>query len=283
MNYLIDSLAYTNRLRWLPPSHKLSFAMVLLLFSLVSSPLVQVLISLWLIVWIVVYAGIPAKIYLGLLLLPIGFWFTSVPAFVINVTNVKAIAASAPLLAIAASAPLLAIATVQSDLWQNWGINLGNYYLYISQSGLHQIAWLLTRILATTSSMYFILLTTPFTEVVQFLRKLGFPSLLSELLLLMYRFIFTLLAIASELWLAQNSRCGYRTWRRGMYSLGILIGQLLQRSFESYRQVSLSLASRGFNGELKFWHSSPYQPSRRYIFESIFGCVILIILCLNTY
>lgn len=262
MNSLIDSFAYTNRLRWLPPSHKLSFFMVLLLLSLVSPPLVQVLISLWLILWIVVYAGIPAKIYLGLLLLPIGFWFTSVPAFVINVANLKDIA----------SVPA-----------QNWGINLGSHYLYISQSGLDQITWLLTRILATTSSMYFLLLTTPFTEVVQILRQLGFPSLLSELLLLMYRFIFTLLAIASELWLAQNSRCGYRTWRRGMYSLWILIGQLLQRSLESYRQVSLSLASRGFNGELKFWRSSPYQPSRRYIFESIFGCVILIILCLNTY
>ncbi len=265
MSSLIDSLAYTNRLRWLPPSHKLLLAMVLLLLSLVSPPLVQILISLWLIVWIVVYAGIPAKIYLGLLLLPIGFWFTSVPAFVINFANLKA------------------IASVQSDVWQNWGLNLGRHYLYISQSGLHQIAWLLSRILATTSSMYFLLLTTPFTEVVQILRQLGFPSLLSELLLLMYRFIFTLLAIASELWLAQNSRCGYRTWRRGLYSLGILIGQLLQRSLESYRQVSLSLASRGFNGELKFWRSSPYQPSRRYIFESIFGCVILIILCLNTY
>ena len=59
----------------------------------------------------------------------------------------------------------------------------------------------------------------------------------------MYRFIFSLLAIADELWIAQNSRCGYRTWNRGMHSLGILIGQLLQRTLENYRHVSLSLAS----------------------------------------
>jgi cobalt/nickel transport system permease protein len=60
----------------------------------------------------------------------------------------------------------------------------------------------------------------------------------------MYRFIFTLLAIVDDLWMAQNSRCSYRTWRRGMSSLGLLIGQLLQRVLINYRQVSLSLSPR---------------------------------------
>jgi cobalt/nickel transport system permease protein len=91
--------------------------------------------------------------------------------------------------------------------------------------------------------MYFILLTTPFTEVLQVLRQLRCPALLTELLL-MYRFIFTLLAIVDDLWMAQNSRCSYRTWRRGMSSLGLLIGQLLQRVLINYRQVSLSLSPR---------------------------------------
>jgi cobalt/nickel transport system permease protein len=126
--------------------------------------------------------------------------------------------------------------------------------------------------------MYFILLTVPFTEILQILRQLRCPELVTELLLLMYRFIFSLLAIADELWIAQNSRCGYRTWKRGMHSLGILIGQLLQRTLENYRQVSLSLASRGFNGELRVWHSYPYKPSRRYIFEAVFGCTVLTLL-----
>jgi cobalt/nickel transport system permease protein len=97
---------------------------------------------------------------------------------------------------------------------------------------------------------------------------------------LMYRFIFTLLAIVDELWMAQNSRCGYRTWRRGMSSLGILIGQLLQRVLINYRQVSLSLAARGFNGELQVWNSRPHRSSNRYSIEAIVGCSILAILSL---
>jgi cobalt/nickel transport system permease protein len=264
MSHQIDSLAYTNRLRWLPPSHKLSFAIVLLLLSLISAPIVQLLISVWLLLWIVAYARIPAKFYLRLLSFPLSFWITSLPAFVINGVGTDA------------------MQMVQSDVWQgwgtNWGTNIGGLYLYVSQTGLHQVSLLLARAIATTSSMYFILLTTPFTEVLQILRQLRCPPLLVELLLLMYRFIFTLLAIANDLWTAQNSRCGYRTWRRGMHSLGILVGQLLQRSLESYRQVSLSLAARGFNGDLRVWSSRPHRPSVRYSLEAAIGCILLIIL-----
>jgi cobalt/nickel transport system permease protein len=258
MSHKIDRFAYNNRLRWLPPQHKLGLAIVLLLLSLVSGPIVQGLITLWLVLWVVFYAGIPAKFYGGLLLLPIGFWLTSFPAFVLNGVGLDG------------------MLMVQPDVW--WGMIIGNFYLYVSQAGLHQIGLLLVRVLATTSSMYFILLTIPFTEVLQVLRQLRLPTLLIELLLLMYRFIFTLLAIADDLWTAQNSRLGYRTWRRGMASLGILVGQLLQRSLLSYRQVSLSLDARGFNGELRFWAADRHQASRRYSLEATIGCGCLMLL-----
>jgi cobalt/nickel transport system permease protein len=258
MSHKIDRFAYTNRLRWLPPGHKLGFAIGLLILALVSQPIVQGLITLWLWLWVVFYAGIPAKFYGGLLLLPIGFWLTSFPALVLNGVGLDG------------------MLMVQSDVC--WGGIVGGFYLYVSQAGLYQVGLLLVRVLATTSSMYFILLTIPFTEVLQVLRRLRVPALLIELLLLMYRFIFTLWAIADELWTAQNSRLGYVNWRRGMTSLGILVGQLLQRSLLSYRQVSLSLDARGFNGELRFWAADRHKASRRYSLEATIGCVGLILL-----
>jgi cobalt/nickel transport system permease protein len=260
MNHQIDSLAYTNRLRGLQPSHKLSFAIALLILSLVSHAAVQLSIGLWLTIWIVVYAGIPAKLYLRLLWLPLVFLLTSLPALAMG--------------AVAGDR----IQEIQWDIWQGWGISLGTFYIYVSRTGIYQVSLLFARAFASTSCMYFILLTVPFTEILQILRKLRCPELVTELLLLMYRFIFSLLAIADELWTAQNSRCGYRTWKLGMHSLSILIGQLLQRTLVNYRQVSLSLASRGFNGELRVWNSYPYKPSRRYTFEAVFGCTVLTLL-----
>lgn len=262
MNHKIDSLAYTNRLRSLPPSHKLAFAILLLILSLVSQPIVQVLIALWLSIGIVIYAGIPARTYVQMLVLPIGFWASSAAAIVLGLVGRDQWTG-------------IQWDAMQGIAGQPLGIAIGPMYFYVSQTGLAQASVLFTRMLASTSSLYFILLTTPFVEVLQVLRQLRCPDLLLELLMLMYRFIFTLLSIADELWVAQNARSGYRTWRRGMQSLGILIGQLLQRTLENYRIMSLTLASRGFDGEFRVYSSQSHRVSRRYTIEAAFGCTVL--------
>ena len=169
MSHQIDSLAYGNRLRWLPPSHKLSFTIVLLILSLISPPIVQAVISVWVFVWIVGYAAIPATIYLKLLMLPLSFWIASLPAFVIAfVINGADF-----------QTPDIQTQTVMADVWRGVGMNFGRFYVYISDYGLQQVARLLIRALASTSCMYFILLTTPFTEVLQIFRQLRCPPLLT--------------------------------------------------------------------------------------------------------
>ncbi|MBV8884077.1 MAG: cobalt ECF transporter T component CbiQ [Chroococcidiopsidaceae cyanobacterium CP_BM_RX_35] len=255
MTLQIDTLAYTNRLRQLPPEHKLLLAIALLILTYAAQIPVQLLIALWIGIWTVIYARIPAPIYFKLMAVPAGFWLSSLPALAINgvaITN---------------------WATVQTDIWQ--GFTWGSYYLYLSRYGMQQAGELLARALAATSCIYFVMLTVPFVELLQILRRLHCPPLLTDLLLLMYRFIFTLLRTSNEVWTAQHSRNGYCTWKISMNSLGILVGQLLQRTLINYRQVSLSLASRGFTGEFRVWHSRQYSPSWRYSLEAILGCAIL--------
>ena len=136
-------------LRGLPPSHKLSFAIALLILSLVSGAIVQLSIALWLAVWIVIYAGIPGKLYLRLLSLPLMFLLTSLPALAMGAVE------------------LSQIQEIQWDIWQGWGISIGTFYLYVSRTGIYQVSLLLARAFASTSCMYFILLTVPFTEILQ--------------------------------------------------------------------------------------------------------------------
>ncbi len=256
MKILIDTLAYTNRLRWLPPEQKLMFASTLLMIAAFSHPLVQVLIAVWISIWTVVYAGIPAKTYIKLLYLATFFWLTSLPALALNGVDISQ------------------VHLVSSDAVN--GLTFGSYYVYISRKGVEQGLTILTRAIASVSCLYFVMLTIPFTEILQTLRRIGVPVLLTELLLLMYRFIFVLLNTSAELWTAQQSRGGYRTFTIGIKSLALLIGQLLKKTLENYRQVSLSLAARGFNGELRFWHPYRYQQSKRYAVEAILGCAVLI-------
>jgi cobalt/nickel transport system permease protein len=256
MKIQIDTLAYTNKLRWVSPEQKLLFATVLLLIAMLSHPLVQVSIAVWVSVWIVIYAGIPVKTYLQLICVATLFWLTSLPAFVISGVDFSHTHG------------------VLNDSVA--GFRIGSYYVYLSHYGIERGLIILTRAIASLSCLYFILLTTPFTELLQMLRRLGVPVLITDLLLLMYRFIFILLNTATELWTAQQSRGGYGNFTIGMKSLALLIGQLLRRTIDNYRQVSLSLAARGFNGELQFWHSHQYYPSKRYAVEAVLGCVVLV-------
>ncbi|MBW4430415.1 MAG: cobalt ECF transporter T component CbiQ [Pelatocladus maniniholoensis HA4357-MV3] len=256
MSLQLDTLAYTNRLRRLPPEHKLIFAFTTLAISLATHPLVQILMVLWMSIWTMIYARIPARVYFRLLMFTIVFCLTSLPALMVNgvaITNLQ---------------------NVKLDSW--YGLTIGHFYIYISHSGSIQALGILTRALASVSCLYFLMLTVPFTEILRTLQYLRFPVLLTDLLLLMYRFIFILLNTASELWTAQNSRGGYRTLALSMKSLAILIGQLLQRTLQRYNQFSLGLEARGFVSEFRVWHQSRYRPQLRYIIEAIFGCVVLI-------
>lgn len=256
MKIQIDTLAYTNRLRYLPTEHKLIFAMVLLIIAFVSHPPVQIAIAFWLGIWIIVYAKIPAKIYLSLIYFALLFWLTSLLALVIHAVGIRDL-------------NLIRADSLIGWKWANW-------YIYISHHGIIQGMNILARSLACLSCVYFVMLTVPFAELLRVLRKIGLPELLTELLLLMYRFIFILLNTASELLIAQRTRFGYRNFKISFKSLGLLIGQLLQRTINNYHQFTLSVESRGFNGKFRVWYPNRSQPSPRYTTEAILGCFLLI-------
>lgn len=253
-----DVLSQDNSLRKLPPQHKMLFAFIGVVISLISPPVLQIAIALWMSIWIVIYAQIPVNIYAKMVSLAIGFWLTSVPALLISIVAVKA------------------QRSIQTDVLL--GVNINDYYLYLSHQGLLQVGVIFTRTMATVSSIYFLLFTTPLTEILQVLRSLGCPVILTELLLLMYRFISILLATAGEIWIAQQSRNGYNNYKRWLYSLSLLITQLFHKTMENYQQLVLTTASRGFQGEFRVWSSQNYRPSPRYLIEAILGCLLLIIL-----
>jgi len=257
MHHQIDSLAYSNRLRYLPSEQKLVFAITLFCLGWAAPPVLQLLIALWIAIWIVGYAQIPASVYLKLQVIPLGFWLTSLPALILGVVRVAN------------------LESIQTDVIG--GISLGNLFLYYSYQGVQQGSLLLTRSLVLTSCMYFILLTTPFAEVIRILRKMGCPTAIAELLTLMYRFIFLLTETANQLLIAQQVRVGYGNWKTGLRSVGIVAGQLLHQTLENYRQISLGLTSRGYGGELKVWSVRRDKPNPRYAAEAVAGCFLLFV------
>jgi cobalt/nickel transport system permease protein len=252
----LDTLAYSNRLRHLPPAQKLWFALTVLLLALITHYPVQILILLWMSCWSVVYAGIPWRIYSSMILGMMTFLITSLLALAIeyagNITP-----------------------TIQADtLWQ---IGAWGGHIYLSRQGSIQAIEVVIRSLASTSALFFIVLTIPAIDLATTAQKIGCPQILIELALLVYRFIFLLADTAQKIVTAQISRGGYRINRLRMYSLNLLVRQLIQRTASRYQQLTLGVTARGFQQEFRFWQPQSYEYSPRYARESIIGCIVLII------
>ena len=256
MHIQIDTLAYSNRLRQLPPAQKLWFALWVLLLALVSHYPVQILIFGWMSVWIVIYAGIPRRVYGGMLVGVSVFLITSLPAIAIEYAG--------------SSTP-----AIQADIL--WHINVGSGQIYLSSRGTIRALELLVRSWASTSALFFVVLTIPAIDLATICRKIGCPQILIELSLLIYRCIFLLTDTAQTIVTAQISRGGYRTQRLRLHSLNLLVRQLIHRTASRYRQLTLGINARGFDGEFRFWQPQSYEYSRRYAREAICGCVLLII------
>ena len=256
MQIQLDTLAYSNRLRQLPPSQKLWFALTVLLVALVTHYPVQILILIWMSCWSVVYAGIPWRIYGSMILGVMTFLITSMPALAIEYAG-------------------KITPDIQSDILLQiaaWG-----GHIYLSRQGSIQAVEVMIRSLASTSALFFIVLTIPAIDLATTAQKIGCPQILIELALLVYRLIFLLAETAQKIVTAQISRGGYRTQRLRINSLNLLIRQLIQRTASRYQQLTLGITARGFQQEFRFWQPQFYEYSPRYARESIIGCVLLII------
>jgi cobalt/nickel transport system permease protein len=254
----LEMFAHTNRLRSLPAKQKGLFALGMLGLTFLMQVPVQMMIFIWMGIWIVIYARIPIKFYLKMIGMVSLFLLISLPMLVVSVV------------------PLDKQLLVQEDSIWSWAIK--NRFFYFSKHGWEQGWLVLVRSLASISCLFFLILTTPFAEIVQLLRKMGCPTMITEILLVMYRFIFSFWMTAEQQWIAIKARGGERRFRSRLRSMGFLIANLFQKSLIHYRQLSQGLAARGFTGEIRVYHRSSGSMSKRFFLESIVGIFVLLIL-----
>lgn len=170
-------------------------------------------------------ARLPLNAYLRLLLLPAGFLAVSAIGLAVTFGN--------------AELPLLP------------GV------IGLSRPGLQAAALAASRAMAAVASLYFLALTTPLPELVDLLRRLRVPALLLELTVLAYRQLFTFLAVAAAMRVAQQARLGYATPGNSLRSLAALGANLYLRSHQRGRQLYRSLLARGYENELRWLGDRP--------------------------
>lgn len=219
----IDKLSYQGRWRQVDPMRKLALYGLFLLLAMTCPPLYQALLlgfiaelTCWLL-------RIGPLRYLKWLSVPLGFLSVGVATIVLSVSRQP------------------------ETLW--WGIPLGTFWVGIDPIGLHTANHTLWRSLAALSATFWFVLNTPFPQLIQILQRCRVPTLLTEQILLTWRFIFIFLDEALAIRRAQSLRFGYSSLGSSYRSLSMLVGMLFMRVMMRYQQMVIALEIKLYQGE----------------------------------
>lgn len=223
---LIDCYAYSNRLLPVHPGEKTVFSLVTMIVCL-ASPSMATYLAVLLIMSgaVVIRAGVPWRPYLKLMAAPALFLFFG--------------------------AATVAFSFSGQPEGCIFGFNLWGVFAGVHPRDLDTAARIFLKSLGATSCLFFLSLTTPVVEVFSTLRKAGAPALFVELVSLVYRFIFVLAETAWRMLTSQSSRLGYRNFRTGYYSLGLLVSNLFAKSYRRSQDLFTALSARCYTGELR--------------------------------
>ena len=239
----IDRLCYNSKLRKKNGGVKFAYAVITLLICVISRSPAAALVVLAVNGWLTVKkGGVKFREYRKFMAIPLIFMILSTLAIVVNL----------------ADAPL--------DLF---AVRLGSRYLTGRRQGLGYALGLILTAMASVSCLYFLAMTTPMPDILEVLRRLHCPRLLSELMLLIYRYIFVLMDTASNIRISQACRLGNKDYRTSIKSFADLGAVLMMRAIARSRALYEAMEARCYDGTIQvLTEGSP--PERR---DIIWMCV----------
>lgn len=204
---------------------KFVFSLATLILCVISrSVLVSVIVLLVNGILTVKKGGIPLFRYGKLMTVPLVFLILSTLTIIVNV----------------AGEPLDAYA-----------FQVGEWYITGSRSSLLFGVQLILTALAAVSCLYFLSLNTTMTDILGILARLHCPAILVELMMLIYRFIFVLMDVASNITISQQSRLGNKDFKTSLSSFGKMAAVLFIRAMKRSGALYDAMESRGYDGRIR--------------------------------
>jgi cobalt/nickel transport system permease protein len=120
--------------------------------------------------------------------------------------------------------------------------------LTITTGALSQSTLVLFRVFGCSVALFFIVLTTPMTDLFNGMKRIWIPIELIDLMMIIYRYIFIIYAQAVEIWQAQVMRLGYSRGREAVRSFSMLCGMLFISSWIAGENLIRAMDCRCYNG-----------------------------------
>ena len=133
---------------------------------------------------------------------------------------------------------------------------IGKYFICVSE--INQLIALKTilRSVGAISCLYMLSLSTPISRIISVFRKVKIPTIVIDLMYLIYRYLFILLEVHQNMVYAANSRLGYQNYRKSITTMLSNARNLMFISFRKTSDMLSAMESRCYNGEIRFLHKS---------------------------
>lgn len=222
---IIDKLAYSSAIRNKSPFLKAGFAIACLLICVGSGTfLVSGSILSLMMVLTVTLSKTDIKYYKKLMLAPFTFLLLGTVVIAVDIAKEPMGLFSMP---------------------------LGKIYLVVFAERLIYVARLILVSMSAVSCLYFMILTTPMTDIFIVMKKVKIPILIIELMMMTYRYIFVLFEMAIAISTAQNCRLANVNAKSAIQAFGGMLSTVLFRSLQKANFLFDAMESRCYDGNLR--------------------------------
>ncbi|TJX13532.1 cobalt ECF transporter T component CbiQ [Tissierella creatinini] len=222
---IIDKYAYTNKLADSNPFNKFIIVVISLgITTIINNIYINLMIFAFMIFLTTIAAGIPFDKYIKILSIPMSFLIISIITILISISK--------------------------TDIFL-WEINVFDYFVGITRVSVDESILLLTRVLASITSTFFLGLTTPLNNLIRVFKRLHLPNSIIELIVLIYRFIFIFLGEARDIYLTQEMKFGYTDFKNSLKSTALLVRSLFLKILLDYKDMVIVLECKLYDGEFR--------------------------------
>jgi cobalt/nickel transport system permease protein len=216
-----DNIAQQSPLGHIHPGTKILLAVGALILCILSpSPFVPIISGIVLSLTLLIFGKVSSRLYGKMLLGPAVFTVVSVIVIIFMLGGGDVLW----------NAPFL------------W------FSLTITTYSLGEGIQILCRVFGSSVSLFFIILTTPLSDILSSMRRLGFPAELVDLMMIIYRYIFIVYDQAVEIIQAQIMRLGYSRPRQAFHDCAMLFGMLFISSWNAGESLITAMDARCYNG-----------------------------------
>ena len=127
------------------------------------------------------------------------------------------------------------------------------------------------------TSLYMMTLSTTAGEIISVLRKFHMPKIITELMNMIYRFIFIIMEVQLRMTNSAKSRLGYVDYKTSLKTFGNTLSNLFIVSLKKASQYYSAMESRCYDGDILFLEEEKKLSIKHIFYAGIYYILIFII------